>query len=400
MKKLAYYFYDSITFKQLKYVDRFTEMEGWTLEQLKEYQLSLLRANLNIFSWEQFHSLPLTGKGDLPRSPQKKESHYQHETSGSTGEPRVIWVPRSGWHRKDAIFTRSWMRIGRKQHEPVLRLIAGEPKYKTYDYFRNVYPVNYRNINSDTVNFFLKIKPRVIHGPGGAIRQLCEMLIAGGYQSLLKHVLIEWCSESPEGHRERLEPFVEAFHQQYGLAELPTVGSPDGLGNMRVVEEQGVVEIVDDEGNQVPEGHEGFVVITDFHNTLTPIVRYKSGDRAKVRTIRGFKDRTYKIIYDVVGRRVDFYWGPEVKRPIGWSIVSPISHTLGEHIDRWRIEVYPTKRRCRLFVRFKGEKSEFGKLHEYGKWIKQEYGLDCEYDLLETAPYDIHYKNRLVTVVL
>ena len=59
-------------------------------------------------------------------------------------------------------------------------------------------------------------KPYLIHGPGGSIRQLCEMIIDAGHGPILKDIKIHWCSESSYGHKERLEPLVKEFHEQYG----------------------------------------------------------------------------------------------------------------------------------------------------------------------------------------
>ena len=66
--------------------------------------------------------------------------------------------------------------------------MAGEPKYPFYDWLREVYPHNYREVGAKTVESFLKLKPQIIHGPGGAIRQLCELLISEGHEQLLKNV--------------------------------------------------------------------------------------------------------------------------------------------------------------------------------------------------------------------
>lgn len=399
MKRIIYPILDFFTLKQNKYLREFNKLDKLTIEELKEYQLNKLGKNLNINSWSQFYSLPITTKEDLPKLPAPGKEYHQHETSGSTGEPRIIWVPKETWYRKDAIFTRSWARMGRKFKDKVFRLMAGEPKYAWYDYWRNVYPTNYRTIDDDTVENFLRIKPKVIHGPGGAIRQLCERLIKDGHTDVLKEVSIEWCSESAEGHKERLEPFVKSFHQQYGLAELPTVGSPDGEGNVRVVMEQGVIEILDDLGNPVPEGEEGFIVVTDFNNSVTPIIRYKCGDRGKMKKHTNTSGLTYYVLYDIIGRGVDYYNGPEVKKEIGWSIVSPISHILGDVISKWRVEVDPKNYRVILYVKFINESTEFSKLSKYADWIKDTYGLETSFKKLEEEQYDIYFKNKLVKVI-
>lgn len=399
MKRLIYYIVDLFTFKQLKYLREFNKLDKLTISELEDFQLSRLSSNLGIHSWEEFFKLPITTKSDLPERPNAGSKYHQHETSGSTGEPRIIWVPKETWYRKDAIFTRSWTRMGRKHSDKVFRLMAGEPKYAWYDYWRNVFPSNYRKITDKTIEDFLKLKPKYIHGPGGAIRQLCERLIELGHLDALKRVNIEWCSESANGHKERLEPFVNSFHQQYGLAELPTVGSPDGEGNIRVVMEQGVVEILDDNGNELDEGTEGFIVVTDFNNNVTPIVRYKCGDRGKMKKYTNKDGLTYYVLYDIIGRGVDYYNGPEVKKPIGWSIVSPISHILGDVISKWRVEVNPSEKMVTLYVKFISDDNSFEQLSEYTTWIYENYGLKTQYKLLEQEQYDIYFKNKLVKVI-
>jgi len=392
MKQLLYKIFDRITFNQIPYLHFFIDMENRTVEELKEFQLKKLNY-LGIKSWDDFYRMPITTKSDLPLKPRFPEKEMrQHETSGSTGQPRVIWVPPETWHRKDAIFTRSWIRMGRKK-EWVFRLISGEPKYPFYDWLRNVKAMNYKTLSQKHVDWVVKNKPFLIHGPGGSIRQLCEMIIDAGHQDVLKDIKIHWCSESSYGHKERLQPLVKEFHEQYGLAELPTVGATDGKGNIRVVMEQGVVEILDDDGNPTSEGEEGYIVVTDFNNYQTPISRYKCGDRGKIKFHNG-----YYILYDIIGRGVDYYNGPEVKRAIGWWIVSPISHTIGDIIEKWRCEVNIPRKMLILYVKFRNEEN-FDALKPYSDWVKENVGLDTEFVIAEDEQYDIYWKNKLVRVV-
>lgn len=400
MKNLLYRIFDRFTFNQIPYLKFFIEMEGKTIEELQKFQFEKLqqtafRFGNTINTWDDFYRLPVTTKADLPNKPNVPDEEIkQHETSGSTGQPRVIWVSPSTWYRKDAIFTRSWKRMGRK-NEWVFRLISGHPKYPFYDRLRNVKAMNYKTLSQEHVDWVVNNKPYLIHGPGGAIRQLCEMIIDAGHQDVLKEIKIHWCSESSYGHKERLEPLVKEFHEQYGLAELPTVGATDGHGNIRVVMEQGIVEILDDDGNPTPEGEEGYIVVTDFNNYQTPIFRYRCGDRGKMRKIW---NQSYYILYDIIGRGVDYYNGPEVKRPIGWWIVSPISHTVGDVIEKWRCEVNIPRKTLILHVKFKNEEN-YEKLQPYAKWVKENVGLDTEFVLAQDEEYDIYWKNKLVRVV-
>jgi hypothetical protein len=398
MKHILYKIYDRFTFNQNKYLKIFIDLDHLRGDSLSNYQLSsiidcCLHHNIQVHNWDDFRGLPITTKSDLPdRVPKGK--FKKHETSGSTGEPRVIYVPENTWYRKDAIFSRSWQKMGRKK-QWVFRLMAGEPSYPFYDWLRNVKPMNYRTVGDQHAEWVIKNKPYLIHGPGGSIRQLCELIIKKGREDVLREIKIHWCSESSQGHRERLEQFVKEFHEQYGLAEMPTVAATDGLGNLKIVEEKCYVEILDDCGNIVPDGEEGFIVVTDFNNNLTPIIRYKCGDRGKIKTVNG-----YRVLYDIVGRGVDFYDGPEVKKPVGWWVVSPISHTLGHIIDQWRVVIEPKKNL--LSLHYKGPiEHTHSDFENYSSWVKDNLGLDTKFiKSKEVVDYGIYWKNKLVKVVI
>ena len=398
MKNLLYKLYDKFTFNQNRYFKQFIKLDKMSQSQLEKFQLDKVcklcdHYQLPIKNWDEFHQLPITTKSDLPNKV-PSTAFKKHETSGSTGEPRIIYVPEEAWYKKDAIFSRSWQKMGRT-NEWVFRLIAGEPSYERYDWFRNVKPMNYRTIGDEHVDWVVKNRPFLIHGPGGSIRQLCELMISKGHTEVLKQIKIHWCSESSKSHKERLEPFVKEFHEQYGLAEMPTVAATNGLGDLKIVGERCVVEILDDDNNPVPDGQEGYIVVTDFENTMTPIIRYKSGDRGKCR----FHKNGYRVLYDIIGRGVDFYDGPEVKRAIGWWVVSPISHILGDVIDKWRCEILPKHHKLILHVKFKNEKN-FNVLQPYADWVKENVGLDTEFQESDDEAYDIYWKNKLVKVTV
>ena len=116
MKKLVYNIYDKFTFNQNKYLKKFLKLDEMIGDELLSYQLNKIIScccthNLTVDSWEDFYRLPVTTKQDLPSGKPTTKRFKKHETSGSTGEPREIYVPEETWHRKDAIFTRSWMKM-------------------------------------------------------------------------------------------------------------------------------------------------------------------------------------------------------------------------------------------------------------------------------------------------
>ncbi len=147
--------------------------------------------------------------------------------------------------------------------------------------------------------------------------------------------------------------------------------------------ETGVVEVVD-----------GEIVVTDFNNTLTPILRYRTGDEGKMRESDCPCGRAFPILYDVKGRRCDYYDGPEVRQPVGWWLVSPLGHNYLDTISAWRVEVYPRDGVVRLFVVFK-EGEDYEALGPYRDWVQAELGLTCAVFACDNAD---RWKRNLVRV--
>ena len=406
-KKMIYPIVDYRSFQQKKFLQFFRDTESWSYQQLEEYQLRKVQfivyhhTGALVKTWDEFHQLPLMTKDDLvvpnsyrisPDSPYTVNGIevHEHETSGSTGEPRRIKVPADTWHRKDAMFHRSWERLGRKWHDTAMRLIAGVPSYGWYDWWRNDIVLS-RDISERHVKAFIRSKPKYIHGPGGAIRELLEEVIEAGREDLLQDLTIEWCSQSSEGHRERLVPFVKGFHEQYGLAELPTVGSPC-LYNTHVCMETGVIESID-----------GELVVTDFNNTVMPVIRYRTGDMGEIDTETKCPCGSHHpILFGVKGRRTDYYKGPEVKRPIGWWIVSPISHKYGAFIYKWRMDIHPKAGKIDFHVKFVDGVSEshaLNSLSGYVMWLEANSGLRAQ--IIPAQEEDVsQWKRDLVKVII
>lgn len=390
MRRTIFNIVDRLTFNVNKFYNFFMISKDWSYDQLRDYQLQKLRRisdvwNLGIRSWEDFYKLPLTSKEDIfSFTPNTNRRYKTHETSGSTGEPRKVYVPEETWYRKMSIFRRSWNSLGRTD-EPVLRLIAGDAKFSWYDYWRNVKALNYRKITNEHVNYLVKEKPFLIHGPGGSTRILIEGATLLGFDDILKDIRIMWLGQSSEIHKERLVDLCKSFHESYGLAELPTVANPC-LYNSHMIMETGIVEVID-----------GEIIVTDFNNDIMPIIRYKTGDEGKIGNNDCPCGMEHPIMYDFKGRRSDYYFGPEVRKPIGWWVVSPISHKYLHEVEKWRVDVYPKKNKFKLYVVMRTDNDPNIILKDYMEWVQVQIGLDCE---IVERQSGFKWKRKLVRVIL
>jgi phenylacetate-CoA ligase len=97
----------------------------------------------------------------------------------------------------------------------------------------------------------------------------------------------------------------------YSLSETGPIAysAPDGQG-MCIFPYDLLVEIIDDEGNPARAGVEGEIVVTTFRNPYLPLLRYRTGDYARlmyVPTEHGPEVR----LFDLVARRSASFRTPE-----------------------------------------------------------------------------------------
>lgn len=70
----------------------------------------------------------------------------------------------------------------------------------------------------------------------------------------------------------------------YGCVETNGIAYECSEGHFHLLPENAYVEIVDREGNCLPDGEIGYVCLTGLHNTAMPMLRYRLNDRARLIT--------------------------------------------------------------------------------------------------------------------
>ena len=110
--------------------------------------------------------------------------------------------------------------------------------------------------------------------------------------------------------RETVERVFQCrMFNRYGSREVGDVACerPGGEG-LGVAPWGNYVEIVDSEGNRVPDGTEGEILVTSLTNFAMPLVRYRIGDRGVLApAARGYRDRHGQVLETVLGRTSDIF---------------------------------------------------------------------------------------------
>ncbi len=139
------------------------------------------------------------------------------------------------------------------------------------------------------------------------------------------------------------ELFRQAFgaetFERYGSREIGTVASEcDQHQGMHMFEPTYCFEVVDEDGQAVPNGQMGELVVTDLYNYAMPLIRYRTGDMMAIEDDPCDCGCTWRRIVAIGGRLVDMIVRPDGCKVEGLVIVNAL-HTSG---IRARVQVVQT----------------------------------------------------------
>ncbi|MDP9203232.1 MAG: hypothetical protein M3P26_15050 [Gemmatimonadota bacterium] len=156
-------------------------------------------------------------------------------------------------------------------------------------------------------------------------------------------------------HDVQLETIVAAFGCRpfdfYGHAERTIFATEcEKHDGKHLAEEYGFTEVVDEDGQPVPEGKLGYLVGTSLHNTAMPLIRYRTEDISSIRREPCECGRTLIRIQGVTTKAEDVVITPE-GRMISPSILThPFkpypqiikSQIVQDEIDHLRVKIVPS----------------------------------------------------------
>ncbi len=236
-------------------------------------------------------------------------------SSGSTGRPvQFLWpLEQMRWLDAGEARARAWMGsdIGTRRLEVRCRPV-GWPQavsavlLNTAAFHAPV--VADRAAVRQLVDAMAKHPPALIWGVSNALYVLAVALLDEG-----RTIRAGACwSGGNHLHAHYKQAFEQAFdckvYERYATMETGLVAHECIEGGLLHVPAEGlVVEIVRTDGTPAAAGETGDVLITSLHNTATPLVRYRVGDRAVAPTVtRCACGRGLPIFGTVAGRTHDF----------------------------------------------------------------------------------------------
>lgn len=248
---------------------------------------------------------------------QKNKSKKLYMTSGgSTGVPVGFYLEKNVSRPKELAFMEDqWSKIGYKVGDRcavirggVISSISQGAISKT-DYFRNWLILSSYHMTDENlpkyINLLNKFKPKFIQGYPSALFLLSKFMKKNKikFKFNLKGVL----AGSENLYDYQKEEFKEVFgcrtYSWYGHAERVLLGGYCEKEDLyHIFPQYGYAEVIDTNGNLIDSG-KGEIVGTSFHNSVMPLIRYKSADLVSIaNSQKCVCKRNYLILNKIEGR--------------------------------------------------------------------------------------------------
>lgn len=307
-------------------VDRADQLRQASIEVIREVQLSSLKEHLQ-WSWqipfyrevlggdtapaetvlavEDLSKLPFTSREDLDRVPEKfgfnEESMWQDiaVTSGTTGVPVVVPYTARDLRRLAFNEAVAFHSAGVRKDDRVLLTVTLDRCFIAgMAYYSGVTFLGASAIRSGPGQparqweLIKRLKPTCLVGVPSFLAEVGDWgrknNINTAASSVRTIVTIGEPSRKsdffPTAVGEKLQDLWGAsIHNSYGATEFETAFGECTAGRGgHIHPELMVVEIVDDNGNHVPEGVPGEVVVTPLGVQGFPLIRFRTGDIARM----------------------------------------------------------------------------------------------------------------------
>lgn len=335
----------------------------------------------NVFSDYGFDPSTVTSLEDLSRIPfltkeiirnnqeflksETAKSLARFNTGGSSGEPLIFYIGKKRISHDVAAKWRAtrWWNVDIGDREIVL---WGSPiELGTQDRVRMIrdkllrtrlleaFEMSPEKLG-DFIDAICRFRPRMLFGYPSAFAYLARYAMERNIALDKLGIRVAFVTS------ERLYEYQKSLIEEvfgcpvangYGGRDAGFIAHQCELGGMHITAEDIVVELIDQEGNTVPKGQPGEVVITHLATGDYPFIRYRTGDIAIIDTKRCDCGRGLPLLKEIQGRATDFVIALDGTAMHGLALIYVVRDIPGvrefkiiqESLDKTRIMIVPGK---------------------------------------------------------
>jgi len=330
------------------YLDELESSQWLPREQLEQIQLGKLRTLLNVAyahcPWhrermraaglrpedvrllETFRRLPLMDKTEAAANRDQlvwnevPGGTFQYNTGGSSGQPLIFYYGR--WRQaSDAagrIRARRWW--GVDVGEPEVYVWGAPVELNKTDWVKTVRD---RLLNQLVLNAFAmspermdgyldaieSFRPRCIYGYASSVALLAAHAREHGRRLRLPALRVVCTTGEPLYDHQRAllrEVFGVPVANEFGSRDIGFTAHETPHGQMLLMSESIILEVLDADGLPVGPGETGEAVMTGLCSEAQPFIRYRTGDMVRMSPEPDRDGRGLHVIAEVLGRQTDF----------------------------------------------------------------------------------------------
>ncbi|MCU0421842.1 MAG: hypothetical protein MUC81_03445 [Bacteroidia bacterium] len=299
-----------------------------TEEDILNFNLSDLK-KLPVLSKQTYREL---GKTELLSDIREKDGIFM-ASSGSTGTPTQTYFSKSNHQKYFAIFEARlnyWAGVNYKSprgtfgpRRIVMDAEAPPPYYRYNSVEKQVYFSAF-HLSRSTVDNYLEglMKYNIEYMTGYCMSNyiLARFIEEKGLKApQLKGVL----TSSEKLTTEMRDTFQRVYgcktFDSYNGVECCNLISECEHGNLHIIPDAGIVELINEQGNDCKPGEIGEIISTGLINSNQPLVRYKMGDYVKLSLNQNCKcGRQMPVVEEIVGRVMDTIIGKDGREMVSF----------------------------------------------------------------------------------
>jgi phenylacetate-CoA ligase len=316
---------EAIARLQLQRLQQFLQRIGTDVPYYRQMFKDLDFDPSSVTSTADLQRLPLTGKPEIRANMQAMTAENagpleRFSTGGSSGEPLVFYRGKERVSHDVAAKWRATRWWGVDIGDPEIVVWGSPIELGSQDRVRLARDKLLRThllsafemSNANMLQFTQRIRavrPRMIFGYPSSLALMSEYLTTNGYRvdDLGVKVVFVTSERLYDHQRAAIETaFGCPVANGYGGRDAGFIAHECPEGGMHITAEDIVVEIVNDQGEVLPAGERGEIVITHLCTGDFPFVRYPTGDVGSLSKERCRCGRGLPLLAEIDGRTTDF----------------------------------------------------------------------------------------------
>jgi len=279
----------------------------------------------NISSIEELSQLPLTDKPLIREYTEQliaddAKDLSKFNTGGSSGEPLVFYIGKKRVSHDVAAKWRAtrWWGVDIGDIEAVIWgspiELGGQDKVKLIrDKFLRTHLIPAFEMSAAKIDGFIwqikALRPKMLFGYPSALAHIAAHAEKTGQvlNDLGIKVAFVTSERLYDHQRDKIEQvFACPVANGYGGRDAGFIAHQCPAGNMHITAEDIIVEIVDNNGQVLPHGQAGEIVVTHLATRDFPFIRYQTGDVGVLSDQQCSCGRGLPLLKEIQGRTTDF----------------------------------------------------------------------------------------------